>query len=226
MKVLALGKGKTGSIVSEIAQQRGHNVTSLGAEENAAASALTAERLHEFDVVIDFTTPTAVLENIAACARARKSMVVGTTGWLGELESVRQLVDANHIGFLYGSNFSLGVNVFFEVARAASSALKLGYTVKIMERHHQHKQDAPSGTAVSIQKCLAVAGQQPEITSIREGETVGTHVMLFDGPHDTMMLVHDAKSRQGFAEGAVRAAEWLQGKHGFFEFHDIFRELA
>ncbi|HUQ50452.1 MAG TPA: dihydrodipicolinate reductase C-terminal domain-containing protein [Terriglobales bacterium] len=226
MKILVLGKGKTGSIVAETARLRGHNVTSIGSEENPSAAFLTQEKLNDTDVVIDFTTPTAVIENISACTRARKNMVVGTTGWYGELEYVRQLADTNRIGFLYGSNFSVGVNVFFEVARAASTALKLGYTAKIMERHHEQKKDAPSGTAVSIQKILAATGHQPEITSIREGETVGTHVMLFDGPHDTMMLVHDAKSRQGFAEGAVRAAEWIYGKHGFFEFHDIFRELS
>jgi 4-hydroxy-tetrahydrodipicolinate reductase len=104
--------------------------------------------------------------------------------------------------------------------------MKLGYNAKISERHHTEKKDAPSGTAVTIQKILAEnGGQTPEITSIREGDTVGTHVMFLDSEFDSMMLVHDAKSRLGFAEGAVRGAEWLRDKKGFFEFKDIFREL-
>jgi 4-hydroxy-tetrahydrodipicolinate reductase len=111
--------------------------------------------------------------------------------------------------------------------RAAAQALNLGYAAQIVERHHEHKKDAPSGTAVSMQKIFEeVSLQKPEITSIREGEIVGTHVTLLDGPSDTMMLVHDAKNRRGFAEGAVRAAEWLPGKKGFYEFKDVFRKLA
>lgn len=227
MNLLVLGKGKTGSIVAEVATERGHTVSSLDENDNAHASALTSEKLAGVDVVIDFTTPDAVMENIDACARAGKSIVVGTTGWYGQLESVRQLAESSGIGFLYGSNFSVGVNVFFEIARAASAALPLGYAAKIMERHHVHKLDSPSGTAASIQKILAQpTGVEPEITSVREGETVGTHVMFFDSANDSMMLVHDAKSRRGFAEGAVRAAEWLCGKKGFYDFKDIFRQLT
>ena len=226
MKILVLGKGKTGSIVPEIARHRGHNVTAFSSEDNENASALTKDRLAGIDVVIDFTTPIAAVENIAACARAGTNMVVGTTGWGAKLDDVRKLTQENDIGFLYGSNFSVGVNVFFEVAKAASAAVALGYGAKIVERHHVQKKDAPSGTAVSIQKVMtAASGTQPEITSIREGETVGTHVILLDSENDILMLVHDAKSRRGFAEGAVRAAEWVKGKRGFFEFKDIYREL-
>ena len=135
-------------------------------------------------------------------------------------------IETSGIGLLYGSNFSIGVNIFFEIAHTASSALKLGYAAKISERHHTEKKDAPSGTAVTIQKILANGMEAlPEITSIREGDTVGTHVMFLDSAYDSMMLVHDAKSRMGFAEGAVRGAEWLKDKKGFFEFRDIFREL-
>jgi 4-hydroxy-tetrahydrodipicolinate reductase len=226
MNILVLGRGKTGSLVAEVAEQRGHAVTSWGGVDNPAGSGLTKERLQPFDVVIDFTTPTAVMENIRACAQARKNMVVGTTGWYGELNHVHRMADEAGIGVLYGSNFSVGVNLFFEIAEVASRGLKLGYAAKISERHHAEKKDAPSGTAVSIQKILGAGSEQlPEITSIREGDTVGTHVMFLDSEHDSMMLVHDAKSRRGFAEGAVRGAEWIQGKKGFFEFRDIFREL-
>ncbi len=226
MKILVLGKGKTGAIVAEIGQQRGHEVTTLSGAENQNASALTKERLAGTDVVIDFTTPAAVVENIKACARARINVVVGTTGWLSNLDEVRRVIEQNGIGLVYGSNFSVGIHVFFEVAKAASAGMALGYGTKIVERHHTQKKDAPSGTAASLQKIMTEAGgAQPEITSIREGDTVGTHVILLDSENDVMMLVHDAKSRRGFAEGAVRAAEWIKGKRGFFEFKDIYREL-
>ncbi len=228
MNILVLGKGKTGSLVAEVAQRRGHQVTAWGEAENPAGSALTPDKLQGFDAVIDFTSPTAVMENIRACAHARKNMVVGTTGWYGELTQVHELADSSGIGFLYGSNFSIGVNIFFEIAHTASTALKLGYAAKISERHHTEKKDAPSGTAVTIQKILGASvgpDQLPEITSIREGDAVGMHVMFLDSEYDSMMLVHDAKSRLGFAEGAVRGAEWLQDKKGFYEFKDIFREL-
>ncbi len=228
MNILVLGKGKTGSLVAEVAEQRGHTVTAWDEAANPGGSALTGERLQGFDAVIDFTTPTAVMENIRACAHARKNMVVGTTGWYGELIEVHHLAESSGIGFLYGSNFSIGVNIFFEIAHTAASAIKLGYAAKISERHHTEKKDAPSGTAATIQKILGASGrpeQLPEITSIREGDTVGTHVMFLDSAYDSMMLVHDAKSRVSFAEGAVRGAEWLQNKKGFYEFKDIFREL-
>ncbi|MEO5937136.1 MAG: dihydrodipicolinate reductase C-terminal domain-containing protein [Terriglobales bacterium] len=226
MNILVLGKGKTGSLVADVAQQRRHTVSAWAEAENPGGSALTREKLKDFDVVIDFTTPSAVLENIRACAQAGKNLVVGTTGWYGELKEVHRLADSSDIGLLYGSNFSIGMNLFFEIARTASSALALGYAAKISERHHAEKKDSPSGTAVTIQKLLGAGVEPlPEITSIREGDTVGTHVMFLDSEHDSMMLVHDAKSRLGFAEGAVRGAEWLHGKKGFYEFKDIFREL-
>ena len=125
-------------------------------------------------------------------------------------------------GFLYASNFSVGVNIFFEIASAAAAALQQGYAARIVERHHAQKKDAPSGTAASIKQRLGSG--DVEITSIREGEAVGQHVIMLDSPNDTMMLVHDAKSRRGFAEGAVLAAEWLQGKKGFFEFKDVLKK--
>ena len=143
------------------------------------------------------------------------------------MDYIRKLVEPSGIGFVWGSNFSVGVNLFFAVARAASLGSKYGYELKIVERHHAQKKDAPSGTAVSLQQIIeAGGGAKPEIASIREGETVGTHVILLDGAHDTMMLVHDAKSRAGFAEGAVQAAEWVCGKSGFYDFREVFPQLV
>jgi 4-hydroxy-tetrahydrodipicolinate reductase len=227
LKLLILGRGKTGALVAEVARERNHNGAALGSAENQHASGLTAEALAKVDMVIDFTTPVAVLENIAACARHRVSMVVGTTGWQAEMDRVRELVRESGIGFCYGSNFSLGVNIFFRIAEAASAAVPNGYAVRIMERHHAQKKDAPSGTAVTLRRLLNPENPQSiDITSLREGDAVGQHVIFLDSENDTMMLVHDAKSRRGFAEGAVRAAEWLRGKRGFFEFKDLLQELG
>jgi 4-hydroxy-tetrahydrodipicolinate reductase len=226
MILLILGRGKTGSLVAEVARQRGHEVRVLTSAENRNAAGLTAEALRDVAVVIDFTTPGAVLENIAACARAGKNMVVGTTGWYEKLPKIRETVAQSGIGLVYASNFSVGVNIFFEIARAAAAALKHGYNGEIMERHHAQKKDAPSGTAVVLQKILReTGGQELEIVSLREGETVGLHEIVLDSPNDTIRLAHDAKSRRAFAEGAVRAAEWLAGRSGLFDFREVWGEL-
>jgi 4-hydroxy-tetrahydrodipicolinate reductase len=137
---------------------------------------------------------------------------------------VKELVERGGIGFLYSPNFSVGVNVLFAIARAAGAALQHGYAGHIVERHHQQKKDKPSGTAAKMKQIMEEAGGTSlEITSIREGDVVGTHVILLDSANDTMMITHDAKSRRGFAEGAVKAAEWLAGKKGFFEFQDVLK---
>ena len=226
LNILVLGMGKTGSLVAEIARERGHHVLTMDADENLGGAGLTPERLEVIDAVIDFTTPEAVVINMSACLSAKTNMVVGTTGWDKHRDKVRELVDSTGTGLVFGSNFSIGMNIFFEIARAASIAVKHGYGTRIMERHHIHKKDSPSGTAISLQKIIGeVSGYEPEIQSVREGETVGMHVLFFDSDCDSMMLAHDAKSRRGFAEGAVRAAEWVKGKKGLFEFKDIFKEL-
>lgn len=226
MNLLLLGHGKTGSLVEEVARERGHSVEALTSRQNLHASALTADRLREIDAVIDFTNPEAVLENIAACIRNGTPIVVATTGWYHRLEEIKQQVESSGAALLYGSNFSVGVNIFFEIVAAAAAGIAQGYMPQIVERHHVHKKDAPSGTAVSMQRIiLEVAGVKPEITSVREGDTIGNHVLLLDSQNDTMMLAHDSKTRRSFADGAVRAAEWLKGKTGFYDFRKIFREL-
>jgi len=225
MNLLVLGKGKTGSLVAEVARERGHQVRALSSADNANAQALSSDGLRGVDVVIDFTTPQAVVANIEACAQAGASMVVGTTGWYAELPRVKELVERSGVGFLYAPNFSVGVNVLFEISRAAGAALKHGYAGHIVERHHEQKKDKPSGTAAKMKQIMDQAGgTNLEITSIREGDVVGTHVILLDSANDTMMITHDAKSRRGFAEGAVQAAEWLAGKKGFFEFKDVLKD--
>ena len=226
MNILMLGRGKTGLLVAEVARQRGHQVKVLGAADNPRAAALTTECLASVDMVIDFTTPLAVLEHIEACSRAGKNIVVGTTGWYDELARIRQMVEKSGIGFLYGANFSIGVNLFFDVARSAAAALQHQYFGQIFERHHAQKKDAPSGTALTLQGIIQDAAKtELEITSFREGDVVGLHELVLDSPCDTIYLCHDAKSRRGFAEGAVRGAEWLAGKKGFSDFKDVWREL-
>ncbi len=213
-------------MVASVAERRGHKVRVLHAASNARATGLTPESLQAVDVVIDFTTPHAVLQNIEACVNCGKNLVVGTTGWYEEIPAVRKLVESKGTGLLYAANFSVGVNLFFEIARAAAGALEHQYFGQIFERHHAQKKDAPSGTAVALQKVIAAAsGTELEITSFREGDVVGMHELTLDSPHDTIYLCHNAKSRRGFAEGAVQAAEWLAGKHGFFDFKDVWKEM-
>jgi 4-hydroxy-tetrahydrodipicolinate reductase len=226
MKLLLLGVGKTGSLVAEVARERGHVVDVVLEAENPNGSGLTKDRLDGIEVVVDFTTPHCVLDNIRACVAAGKNMVVGTTGWYSEIPKIRAEVEHRGTGFVIGSNFSIGVNLFFELVKAAAPALKLHYGPHIYERHHIHKKDAPSGTAATMQKILQSSSDvEVEITSFREGDVVGMHELVLESPADTIYLCHDAKSRRGFGEGAVRAAEWLNGKKGFHDFKDIWREM-
>jgi 4-hydroxy-tetrahydrodipicolinate reductase len=228
MNLLILGRGKTGSLIAEVARSRRHHVRVLFASENAGGSALTPDSLASTDVVIDFTTPAAVVANVEACIHAKKNLVVGTTGWYDQAPRLREMVLSAGTGFLYGSNFSIGVNLFFEIAATAGVALKYDYSGQIFERHHAQKKDAPSGTAVTIQQIVRESGgseKEVEIVSFREGDAVGMHELVFNSPDDRIYLCHDAKSRRGYAEGAVRAAEWLAAKKGFFEFRNVWREL-
>jgi 4-hydroxy-tetrahydrodipicolinate reductase len=221
-----LGYGKTGALVAEIAQQRGHEVRSLRSKDNQDGRGLTLEVLKQTDVVIDFTTPHSAIPNIIRCAEARTPVIVGTTGWYQHLDKVRELVTERKAALLYGSNFSIGMNFFFKAVQAMAPILKTNYSANIVERHHIHKKDKPSGTAVTLQKLLELGtGAQVEVTSVREGETVGMHLVMFDSANDTILFTHDAKNRLGFAEGAVRAAEWIQGKTGFYEFPEIVDQL-
>jgi 4-hydroxy-tetrahydrodipicolinate reductase len=228
MNLLVLGKGKTGSLVAEIAVERKHHVRVAGSAENKGGAALSPENLHSIDTVIDFTAPDCILANIEACLLAGTNMVVGTTGWYDRLDRVKDMVARAGTGFVYAANFSVGVNLFLDIVRTAAGALHHHYTGQIFERHHVHKKDAPSGTALAIQKVIREAGDAKhdlEITSFREGEVVGFHEVIFESAADRIYLSHDAKSRRGFAEGAVRAAEWLVDKKGFYDFKEIWRQL-
>lgn len=226
LHLVLLGRGKTGSLVAEVAAERGHRTTVLTELENENGKWLTPENLREVDAVIDFTTPDAVLANIAACMAAKRPLVVGTTGWYGEMVRIRREVEQAGAALLFGANFSYGVNLFFQIARAAAPALQHGYAGHITERHHIHKKDAPSGTAVALERVVALAaGLNVEITSEREGDIMGEHTLELSSSGDRIVLSHEVKSRRTFAEGAVLAAEWIVGKTGFYDFKDIFGQL-
>jgi 4-hydroxy-tetrahydrodipicolinate reductase len=226
LKLVVLGPGKTGSLVADVARERGHQVQVIDADMNQDAAWLSPENLRGVDVVIDFTTPEAVLSNIDACIRAGKPMVVGTTGWYGEMDRVRRQVEQAGTGFVWGANFSYGVNLFFRIVKTAAAALQHDYTGHITEIHHIHKKDAPSGTAMAVQRVIEqAAGVHLDITSEREGEVTGTHTLELESSGDRIVLTHEAKSRRTFANGAVLAAEWITGKTGFYDFKDIFSQL-
>jgi 4-hydroxy-tetrahydrodipicolinate reductase len=226
MKFILTGAGKTGALVAEIGTMRGHTVEIIEVQENRNGVALTKQRLAGVDAVIDFTTPDAVMANIDATIRAGVNMVVGTTGWYAEMPHVRNQVERAGTGFIWASNFCIGVNLFFAIVREGAKAMKYGYEAQVTETHHIHKLDAPSGTAVSLAKALETfGGKKPSIDSIREGEVVGTHSIQLKSAADTITLTHEAHNRRGFAEGAVRAAEWVKGKRGFYEFQEVFSEL-
>jgi 4-hydroxy-tetrahydrodipicolinate reductase len=226
LSLVVLGPGKTGSLVAEVARERGHEVKVIDSTINKGAAWLTDDHLGDIDVVIDFTTPDAVLAHIDACLRARKPMVVGTTGWYGEMDRVRGAVEKAGTGFVFGANFSYGVNLFFQIAKAAAAALQHDYSGHITEIHHIHKKDAPSGTAAALQRVLEQdTGVRVDITSEREGEVTGTHILQLNSAGDRIVLTHEAKSRRTFANGAVLAAEWIVDKKGFYDFKDIFSQL-
>ena len=226
LHLVLLGAGKTGSLVAEVARERGHKTTVLTEVENPEGAWLTPSNLSSVDAVIDFTTPEAVLTNIAKCTAARKPMVIGTTGWYGNIPRIRQDIEQAGSALVFGANFSYGVNFFFQIAKAAAPALQHGYSGHITERHHVHKKDAPSGTAIALQRVVNEAGGvAPDITSEREGEVMGFHQLELESAGDRIILSHDVKSRRTFAEGAVLAAEWIVGKTGFYDFKDIFNQL-
>jgi 4-hydroxy-tetrahydrodipicolinate reductase len=225
MLVLVLGKGKTGSLVAQVARERGHGVRVFDVTENRGASALTAPNLAGVDVVIDFTNPESAVENMRAVLALGLRIVVGTTGWYAQINEMKSLALKRGGALLYGSNFCIGVQKLFSLT--AELAKLDGYTFSISETHHQSKLDAPSGTAITLQEIVEAAqpGAHVEVTSHRVGDAKGEHIVTATGPDDILELRHDALSRRGFALGAVRAAEWLAGKQGVWDFREIFGQL-
>ena len=229
MRILVLGQGKTGKLVAEVAAERGHAVQGLDILENADARALTPVFLAGFDVAIDFTTPEAVVQNMRACLAAGAKIVVATTGWYASLAEMLKLAESTHAGLLYGTNFSIGVQVMLKLAQQMGASLAgVGYRFSVVETHHVSKLDKPSGTAISIAEMVERgAGKKIEvpIESVREGDAKGMHVLEAVSEADRVVLTHEAFSRRGFAVGAVRAAEWLATRTGCYDFRDVYTEL-
>jgi 4-hydroxy-tetrahydrodipicolinate reductase len=225
MLVLVLGKGKTGSLVAEVARERGHGVRALDIHENQQASALTGPNLAGVDVVVDFTTPDAAVENIRAVLALGCRIVVGTTGWYARLPELKAIAERRGGGLLYGTNFSMGVQKLFRLT--AELAQLEGYKFAISETHHTSKLDAPSGTAITLKQIIHSVrpGIDVPIESHRVGDANGEHIVTAKSEYDLIELRHDAHSRRGFAVGAIRAAEWLNAKSGVWEFREIFDQL-
>ncbi len=226
MRILVLGAGKTGKLVAEVATERGHSVYVLDAKENKDAAALTLPFVTGFDVAIDFTTPEAVVQNMRACLAAGAHIVVGTTGWYDKLADMRDLAERKQAGLLYGTNYSIGVQSMLQIAGQMSAALK-GYSFRIEETHHTTKLDSPSGTALTLAEVVKKATGLNDIpvTAFREGDAPGTHVLIAESASDKLSLTHESFSRRGFAEGAVRAAEWLATRTGCYDFQDVYTQI-
>ncbi|QCX52509.1 4-hydroxy-tetrahydrodipicolinate reductase [Elizabethkingia sp. JS20170427COW] len=229
MKIALVGYGKMGKIIDEIAQSRGHEVVArLNETPNQ-------ENLKDADVVIEFSNPEAAYQNIQNCLNLSIPVICGTTGWLEHKPAVEALAKEKSTGFIYASNFSLGVNLFFALNKKLAQMMKgfPEYAVQLEEIHHVHKLDAPSGTAITIAegviensdfqswKLEETQGSTLGIRSIREGEVPGTHSVHYTSTVDEIEIKHTAFNRKGFALGAVIAAEWIVGKAGVFEMNDV-----
>ena len=225
MLILVLGKGKTGSLVAEVARERGHSVRALDIQENQHASALTAPNLAGVDVVVDFTAPEAAVENMRAVLSLGGRIVVGTTGWHAHLADMKALAFKRQGALLFGTNFSMGVQKLFRLT--AELARLDGYRFSIDETHHTSKLDAPSGTALTLKEIIRSVRPDADVPveSHRIGDAKGEHIVRAASDVDVLEIRHDAFSRRGFALGAVRGAEWLAGKAGAWEFREIFDQL-
>ena len=225
-KLALLGYGKMGKAIAALAPQRGFEVRLvMDVDVNAQGQGITPENFQGMDVCIEFTTPDAVIENIRRVAALGVNLVVGTTGWHNRLEDVRKIVEGAGVGMVYAANFSIGVNLFYRLARAAAEIFApfAMYDPYLIEAHHKFKKDAPSGTALEIKRRIQSEFRTREIpvASVRAGYFPGAHELGFDSEADTIILRHTARGRQGFAEGALHAARWVVGKKGLFSFAEV-----
>jgi 4-hydroxy-tetrahydrodipicolinate reductase len=227
MKVALIGYGAMGQLVGARAREEGHEVLLALTSSDAAHSAEELQRqLCGADVVIDFSVADAVLNNARLCAGARVPLVVGTTGWNKDAEEVQSIIAKHDGALLYGANFSVGVNIFYRIVRQAAELFKgLDYAPFIEEAHHSRKRDAPSGTALKLRDMLAPLSDNISVASTRAGFIPGTHRVGFDSAADQITLTHTARSREGFAAGALLAARWIIGRKGVYEFTEVFDEI-
>jgi len=230
MKIALVGYGKMGKIIDEIATRRGHEIVARLSETP------NSENLNDPDVVIEFSQPEAAFNNIKVCLENKIPVICGTTGWLTRKPEIEKIAEENKTAFLYGSNFSLGVNLFFALNEKLAEMMKnFGeYNVQLEEIHHTHKKDAPSGTAITLAEGIIknnpefdawkldeTKGNELGIFAIREDEVPGTHSVFYRSEVDEIEIKHTAYNRNGFAFGAVIAAEWILGKTGNFDMKDV-----
>lgn len=229
MNIALIGYGRMGKLVKALAEEKGHVVNVIVNEAHAGLPAEhLADTLRAADVAIDFSSAEAVQRNVAACLAAGVPIVEGTTGWSEEHAEIERMVAERDGTMVYGANFSIGMNLFYKIVeRAAELFAKFpGHEAFIEEQHHSLKKDSPSGTALKIQEILERHVEVPSVAATRAGNIPGTHRVGFDGKGDQILLEHTARSRDGFAAGAITAAEWVIGKKGFFEFTEVIDELA
>ncbi|HZH35110.1 MAG TPA: dihydrodipicolinate reductase C-terminal domain-containing protein [Pyrinomonadaceae bacterium] len=230
MKIALIGYGAMGRLIEALAKNDDHEITVIVDESDAGLSAreLSEKLRGAADVAIDFSVAEAVRRNVEACVLARLPLVEGTTGWNSELEGIRQFVAENDGAFCYGANFSIGVNLFYRVADFAAEIFAKfeDYEAFIEEQHHSRKRDAPSGTALKLKSIVAQhITKEFSVAATRAGNIPGTHRVGFDGTADQILLEHTARSREGFASGALLAAKWIVGKKGFWEFTEVIDEI-
>lgn len=219
MKIALIGYGKMGHIIEEVARERKHEIVCIIDKDNLQD--FDSEEFASADVAIEFTTPTTAEANVRRAWDKGKPVVCGTTGWnVGSL--CDEELKKKNAALVWSSNYSIGVNILFALNQRLAELITPDYTPSIVETHHIHKLDAPSGTAKTLAEQIeAVRGIHPEIESIREGEVPGIHTICWDSEVDTLTLTHSAKSRKGFALGAVLAAEWIVGKTGFHTMQEV-----
>jgi 4-hydroxy-tetrahydrodipicolinate reductase len=229
MKIALIGFGAMGKLIKTLAENKNHEIAVIIDESDAERSAEElAEKLKGVTAAIDFSVAEAVERNVRACLLAEVPLVEGTTGWNAQKEAFKTLVEESNGAFVFGANFSVGVNLFYRITEFAAELFSKfpDYETFIEERHHSRKKDAPSGTALKLKDIVSNhIAKDFSVAATRAGNIPGTHIVGFDAAADTIELTHTARSREGFALGAILAAEWVAGRRGFYEFTDVMNEI-
>ena len=229
MKIALIGNGAMGQLVASKAKKAGDEIACIITSKEAGSSGTElSSRLSGLDVVVDFSVGDAVQRNIEASVRAGVPIVEGTTGWKSKENEIRQSVKQFEGALVYGANFSIGVNVFYRIAKQAAQLFSAveGYAPFIEEAHHSRKKDAPSGTALRLRELMSeYLGDNIPTSSTRAGFIPGTHCVGFDSEADQILLRHTARSREGFASGALLAAHWIKDRKGVYEFGEVINEI-
>ena len=232
MKIALIGYGKMGKLLHSLCLKNGHEIVSI-IDENSSEydSTINKSRLNGAEVALEFTQPKGVLERVQALANCGVNIVIGTSGWYDKIEEVEEIANSSKVGIIYSANFSIGMNLFFQVIDYLSKMMAQipNYDLYAFEEHHNEKKDRPSGTAKYISSLIKKNQSQVtsnfEFESIRAGKKPGTHLVGYDSDYDFIELKHLARERSAFVSGAVKSAEWIVGKSGFYNFSDYFKEI-